>query len=175
MGKYFSSLIILFALCASAQDIPKQYINEALNNNLVLREKQISLDKSLIALKEARSLFLPTTWFETQYTLAQGGRSIDIPVGDLLNPVYKSLNQLTGTNNFPVINNRSEQLLPNNFYDVRIKTTMPLINPDIKINRDIKSQQILLRQNEINIYERELIKEVKLAYYNYLMAGESIN
>ena len=153
MGKYFSSLIILFALCASAQDIPKQYINEALNNNLVLREKQVSLDKSLIALKEARSLFLPTTWFETQYTLAQGGRSIDIPVGDLLNPVYKSLNQLTGTNNFPVINNRSEQLLPNNFYDVRIKTTMPLINPDIKINRDIKSQQILLRQNEINIYD----------------------
>ena len=175
MKKYFSSLLISFALSANAQEIPKQYIDEALSNNLVLKEKQISLDKSLVALKEARSLFLPTTWFETQYTLAKGGRSIDIPVGDLLNPVYKSLNQLTGTNNFSVIGNRSEQLLPNNFYDVRIRTTMPLVNPDMKINRDIKSQQVLLQQNEIDIYKRELIKEVKLAYYNYLMAGESIS
>ncbi|NJO25856.1 MAG: TolC family protein, partial [Bacteroidia bacterium] len=56
------------------------------------------MENSLVALKEARSLFLPTTWFETQYTLANGGRTIDIPVGNLMNPVYKTLNQLTGTN-----------------------------------------------------------------------------
>jgi outer membrane protein TolC len=161
-------------LSVNAQDIPKQYVDEALNNNLVLKEKKVTLDKSLIALKQARSLFLPTTWFETQYTLAKGGRSIDLPVGDLLNPVYKTLNQLTATNGFPTISNRSEQLLPNNFYDARIKTTMPIINPDIKINRDIKEQQILLQQNEVDIYKRELIKEVKVAYYNYLMAGEGI-
>ncbi len=180
MKEYFSSRLMLMVslvihLSVKAQDIPEQYINEALNNNLVLKDKKVSLDKSLVALKEARSLFLPTTWFETQYTLAKGGRSIDLPVGDLLNPVYKSLNQLTGTNGFPVISNRSEQLLPDNFYDVRIKTTMPIINPDIKINRDIKQQQILLQQNEVDIYKRELIKEVKLAYYNYLMAGEGIS
>jgi outer membrane protein len=177
--KYFSSKLMSIAsliayLSVNAQDIPKQYVDEALNNNLVLKEKKVSLDKSLIALKQARSLFLPTTWFETQYTLAKGGRSIDLPVGDLLNPVYKTLNQLTATNGFPTISNRSEQLLPNNFYDARIKTTMPIINPDIKIDRDIKEQQILLQQNEVDIYKRELIKEVKVAYYNYLMAGEGI-
>jgi outer membrane protein len=114
------------------------------------------------------------TWFEGTYTLAQGGRSIDFPVGDLLNPVYKSLNQLTGSNNFPTIGNVSEQLLPNNFYDVRVKTTMPLINPDLKINRDIKQQQIVLQQNEVDIYKRALIKELKLAYYNYLVAGNAV-
>ncbi|HEV8286258.1 MAG TPA: TolC family protein [Chitinophagaceae bacterium] len=177
--KYFSFKLMSIAsliahLSVNAQDIPKQYVDEALNNNLVLKEKKVTLDKSLIALKQARSLFLPTTWFETQYTLAKGGRSIDLPVGDLLNPVYKTLNQLTATNGFPTISNRSEQLLPNNFYDARIKTTMPIINPDIKINRDIKEQQILLQQNEVDIYKRELIKEVKVAYYNYLMAGEGI-
>jgi outer membrane protein len=166
--------LLMIRLSVNAQDIPQQYIDEALNNNIVLKEKKVSLDKSLIALKEARSLFLPTTWFETQYTLAQGGRSIDIPVGDLLNPVYKTLNQLTGTNGFPVISNRSEQLLPNNFYDVRIKTTMPIINPDLKINKEIRQQQILLQQNEVDIYKRELIKEVKTAYYNYLMSGEGV-
>jgi outer membrane protein len=173
-----SPLFVIASLIGSSstngQDIPQQYIDEALNNNLVLKEKKVSLDKGLVALKEARSLFLPTTWFETQYSVADGGRSIDLPVGDLLNPVYKTLNQLTGSNHFSTIGNRSEQLLPNNFYDARIRTTMPLINPEIRINRDIKEQQISLQQNEVDIYKRELIKEVKTAYYNYLLAGEGV-
>lgn len=176
MKKIFALTFSIFALfSASAQDqIPQEYLSMAMENNLVLKEKKLSLEKSLVALKEARSLFLPTTWFEGQYTLAQGGRSIDLPVGDLLNPVYKSLNQLTGSNNFPTISNVSEQLLPNNFYDVRVKTTMPLINPDLRINRDIKQQQTLLQQNEVDIYKRALIKELKLAYYNYLVAGNAV-
>ena len=179
MSKFFSYALMSMAslaiqLPANAQPIPEQYIVEALNNNLVLQEKKVALDKSLVALKEARSFFLPTTWFETQYTLAKGGRSIDLPVGDLLNPVYKTLNQLTASNAFPTISNKAEQLLPNNFYDARIKTTMPIINPDLKINRDIKQQQILLQQNEVDIYKRELIKEVKTAYYNYLLSGEGV-
>lgn len=170
-----SCLLLFWAATATAQDeLPKEYISMAMENNLVLKEKKLTLDKSLIALKEARSLFLPTTWFEGTYTLAQGGRSIDFPVGDLLNPVYKSLNQLTGSNSFPTIGNVSEQLLPNNFYDVRVKTTMPLINPDLKINRDIKQQQTVLQQNEVDIYKRALIKELKLAYYNYLVAGNAV-
>lgn len=175
--RFYSLLTItLLALAARvhSQDIPPQYITQALDNNLVLKEKNLSLQKSLVALKEARSLFLPTTWFEGQYTLAQGGRSIDIPVGDLLNPVYKSLNQLTGSNSFPTIGNVSEQFLPNNFYDVRIKTTMPLINPDLRINKEIKKQQTQLQQNEVDVYKRTLVKEVKLAYYNYLVAGNAV-
>ncbi len=180
MKQLFSLAALLFLLLfatnpVNAQnDIPAQYISMAMENNLVLKEKKLSLEKSLVALKEARSLFLPTTWFEGQYTLAQGGRSIDLPVGDLLNPVYKSLNQLTGSNNFPTISNVSEQLLPNNFYDVRVKTTMPLINPDLKINRDIHQQQTQLQQNEITIYKRELTKELKQAYYNYIVAGNAV-
>jgi outer membrane protein TolC len=180
MNRNLASALILVApltmhLVTNGQDIPQQYLDEALNNNLVLKEKKVSLDKGLVALQEARSLFLPSTWFETQYTLAKGGRSIEIPVGDLLNPVYKTLNQLISTNSFPTISNRSEQLLPNNFYDARIRTTMPLINPEIKINRDIKQQEVLLQQNEVDIYKRELIKEVKIAYYNFLMSGESVH
>ncbi|HEV8505889.1 MAG TPA: TolC family protein [Chitinophagaceae bacterium] len=179
MKKYlFSAAVWIVSLILYSsvygQDIPQQYLEEALNNNLVLKEKKVSLDKGLVALKQARSLFLPTTWFETQYTLANGGRSIDIPIGDLLNPVYKTLNQLTATNHFPTVSNTSEPLLPNNFYDARIRTTMPLINPEIRINKNIKQQEILLQQNEVDIYKRELIKEVKTAYYNYLLAGEGV-
>jgi outer membrane protein TolC len=172
---YAALLSTLLTGPAAAQNILNQYITEAFNSNLVLKEKKTALDKSLLAIKEARSLFLPTTWFETQYTLAKGGRSIDIPIGDLLNPVYQTLNQLTGTNNFPTISNVKEQFLPNNFYDMRIKTTMPIINPDIRINRNIKELEASLKENEIILYKRELAKEIKFAYYNYLMSGNAVS
>lgn len=157
-----------------AQDRLEDYVREALESNLVLQQKKGALDKSMVALKEAHALFLPTTWFETQYTLTSGGRAIEIPVGDLLNPVYATLNQLTSSNSFPKINNVSEQLAPNNFYDARIKTTLPLINPDLRINREIREQQTELKKIDIDTYKRELVKEVKTAYYNYLLAGKAI-
>lgn len=166
--------VLVFAKIAVAQPVPQQYIDEALNNNLVIKEKKLSLEKSLVSLKEAKSLFLPTSWLEGQYTVAKGGRTIDIPVGDLLNPVYRSLNQLSGSSKFQQINNVSEQLFPNNFYDVRVRNTMPIINPDLKINREIRQQETVLSQVEIDQYKRTLVKEVKTAYYNYLMADNAV-
>ncbi|MBC7827394.1 MAG: TolC family protein [Chitinophagaceae bacterium] len=159
----------------NGQDIIRKHIDQAFENNLVLKEKMISLEKSLIALKEAQSFFLPVASFDAQYLLAEGGRTIDIPVGTLMNPVYSTLNQLTNSDKFPKIGNVSEPLNPNNFYDVRIKTVMPIINPDIRINRDSKKQQISLQQYELDIYKRELVKEVKLAYFNYLTATRAID
>lgn len=167
-------MLLISTTVVQAQTVLDRYITEGLAQNLVIKEKQGNLEKSLVALKEAKSLFLPSTHFETQYTLAGGGRNIDIPVGDLLNPVYATLNQLTSSTNFPQIENVSEQFAPNNFYDMRIKTVMPVVNPDLKINRDIKSRQTGLQQNEILIYKRELVKEIKSAYYQWMMSGQAV-
>jgi len=168
-------LLMGINLSLSAQDIPEQYLTEALNSNLVLKEKNVSYEKSIISLKQARSLFLPESWIEGQYSLAKGGRSLDLPIGDLLNPVYQTLNQLTGSTKFPTISNTSEQFLPNNFYDLRLRTTLPIINPSLKANRNINQSQVLLQQTEIDTYKRELIREVKLSYYKYLMAKNAIS
>src|ERR1700736_5643949 len=54
----------------------------------------------LAALDQARALYLPTLDLNARYTRANGGRTIGIPVGDLLNPVYASLNQITGNSRF---------------------------------------------------------------------------
>ena len=175
-GKVLAILsLLLISAFAQAQEPLDGYIREGLNNNLVIKSKQVSLEKSLLALKEAKSLFLPTSYFDGQYTLAQGGRAISIPVGDLLNPVYQTLNQLTGTDKFPTISNVEEQLLPNNFYDLRIRTSMPIVNNELKANRNIKQKETAIRENELTIYKRELIREIKTAYYQYLMADRAIS
>ena len=169
-----TAIMLVLSLPVRAQHVLDEYIRVGLADNLVLKEKNISLEKSQLALKTARSLFLPTTYFEGQYTLANGGREISIPVGDLLNPVYQTLNQLTGSSKFPTIPNVSEQLIPNNFYDLRIKTSVPVINPDIRYNRDIKQQETKLRENEVEIYKRDLVREIKQAYYTILLSNKAI-
>lgn len=179
MNKYFKYNLILALLLLPFMDGFSQtklddYIQEALRNNETIKQQNFLLNKSLYALNEAKGLFLPSVALNGTYTLAKGGRTVDLPVGDLMNPVYRTLNQLTGSNNFPQIENQSVLLNPNNFYDTKIRTTYPIINAEIQYNKKIKSQQVTLQQIEIDLYKRELVKDVKNAYYKYLQATQAV-
>lgn len=174
MKRSFITVLLFQAIVANSQISLDAYIKTALSNNQTIKQQQFLLTKSLYALKEAKSLFLPSVGFNGTYTLADGGRTMDIPVGDLMNPVYKTLNQLTGTNSFPQIQNQNVLLNPNNFYDAKIRTTYPILNAEIEFNRKIKTQQFDLQQLEIDLYKRELVKEIKQAYYRYLQACEAV-
>lgn len=157
-----------------SQEILENYVEYGIKNNEIIQQQNINLEKSIYALKEAKSLFAPTVTLHSTYTLARGGRTIDFPVGDIVNPVYNTLNQLTNTTNFQNINNVSELLNPNNFYDVNFRTMLPLINTEIIYNKRIKEEGVKLQEIEIEIYKRELIKDIKIAYYEYLMANEGV-
>ena len=56
------------------------------------------MQRSGAALREARGLFLPTATLNARHTDVRG-RVIDF--GEFINPVYSTLNQLTGTSSFP--------------------------------------------------------------------------
>ena len=150
-----------------------QYIAEAIQQNLLLKQKNIPLAKGKLALKEAEKRFKPSADFSFSYTLALGGRTIDLPIGDLLNPVYSTLNKVTQSAQFPQIENVENQLLPNDFYDGRIRISYPVLNRDLHLQKDVIMQEILLQENEIDIYKKELILAVKLAYYQFVLVIES--
>lgn len=175
-SKYGLTIILLLMpfVDGFSQTKLDEYIRIALSKNETINQQHFLLNKSLYALNEAKGLFFPTITFNGTYTLAKGGRTVDIPVGDLVNPIYSTLNQLTGTNNFPQIENQSVLLNPNNFYDAKIRTTYPIINTEIQYNKKIKTQQVSLQQIEIDLYKRELVKDVKIAYYKYLQASEAV-
>src|SRR5690606_16113324 len=115
--------LFLFLLTSSlkAQQPLAQYINDGLNHNIILQQKKISLQQARQSLEIARSYFLPSVHALADYTSGQGGRSISIPIGDLLNPVYSSLNQLTESNAFQQVENVSQDFFPYNFYDAKIR------------------------------------------------------
>lgn len=150
------------------------YIDEGMQHNLVLKRKNISLDKALLALKTAKSMYQPSVALQASYSTATGGRSISLPLGDLMNPVYATLNQLTNSQNFPMLENESINFLPKNYYDARVRTTVPIINTDIIYNRKINEQQVTLQEFEVQTYERELIKNIKSAYFNFLNAQQAV-
>jgi outer membrane protein TolC len=150
------------------------YIRHGIVHNEQIKQQEFNLEKSVYALKEAKTLFLPKVSFLTNYFAAGGGRTVDFPAGDLLNPIYNTLNQLMEGNPFPLLANQSILLNPDNFYDTRIRTSAPLFNPEIQYNRNIKDLQVSMQQLEVDLYKRELTKEIKQAYYRYLQSLEAV-
>jgi len=167
---FATALLLLATSSATGQDALEKYISQGLNDNLVIKQKNISLDKAVSALDEAKSYFLPGVNFSGSYVTGHGGRDIPLPIGDLLNPVYTTLNGLTHSNQFPQVQNQTIYFFPTDFYDVHLHTTMPLVNTDLGYNKTIKNEQIQLAGYEVETYKRSLVKDIKTAYYNYLMA-----
>ncbi|MBL0105362.1 MAG: TolC family protein [Bacteroidetes bacterium] len=164
-----------FTTQLNAQSTVDKYVDYGLKNNLVLQQKNVSLESAMYSLREARSLFLPSITLLGDYQSGEGGRSIDFPVGDLLNPAYQTLNQLIGQQAFPMLENVNINFLPNNYYDVKLRASMPLFNTDIIYNKKIQSGQVQLKQSELDAYKAELTKEIKSAYYTYLSSLSAVN
>lgn len=170
------SLILLLIAAVSShalgQSVLQAYVDEGLKSNLQLKQEQLSYEKSIENLNVARALFLPQIGLNANYTLANGGRKIDLPLGDLMNPVYTTLNKLTDSNQFPQLANQSIQFLPNNFHDTKVRVIQPIFNPDIYFNFKAQKELISVQQAQKNAYENELRYSITAAYYQYLQTEE---
>jgi outer membrane protein TolC len=164
-------LLLLLAWPVLGQkSVLDDYVATAFQQNITLQQKSIQVEKAMVALKTAQSLYQPTVAFQGGYQSGEGGRSIAFPVGDLLNPVYSTLNALTKSTAFPQIANVETNFFPRDFYDLKVQTTMPLYNKDIRYNKQIQEQSLSLQREDVSLYKRELVKQVKTAYFQYLLS-----
>ena len=176
---YFCFSILFFGILISKvqgqSNVLDQYIQQALQHNGLIKEQQALMQEKQAGLLLAKKQFSPEINFGTSYTLALGGRSIAFPIGDLLNPINNTLNDLTRSNKFGTLENQKIQFLPNNFYDVRARITQPILRPEIKTNEAIKTEQIKLQELQYNVVARDLVRDVKKAYYQYIQSGQLIS
>lgn len=173
----FLSLFLSITSVFSQNNILDSYIQTALKNNLTLQQKEYSYQKSLEALKEAKRMFLPTVSFNTSYTVAEGGRMVELPIGDMINPVYDNLNQINQSFNpsaqvYPQIENPEFSFIRNTEQETKLVAQMPLFNAAIIQNHKIKKGLTEIETINIDIYKRELVKEVKTAYVKFLQAEQ---
>ncbi|MBN3034976.1 MAG: TolC family protein [Bacteroidales bacterium] len=166
---------ILMSGMMTAQDtLLENYIRMGLESNLALRQKHLSWSKSLEALKEARGMFFPAVSLNARYTVADGGRTISFPVGDILNPVYTTLNALTSglppDEQFPAmsIGNEEFQFYRPAEHETKLSLHQPIFSPRVYHGYRIREEMATAAFIDVNIYRRQLVAEIKTAYYNYL-------
>jgi len=146
------------------------YVREGIQSNLALQRENFSLQQSMEALKEARGLFLPSVSIEARYNRAGGGRDIEFPVGDLLNDVYSTLNQLTGTQNFPQLENVSIPFLREQEHETKLRVVQPLFQPGIYHNYQANKHLTNAQKEARDTFTRQLTADIQSAYYNYQKA-----
>ncbi len=169
------TVILIFYMSQVAfgqSGIVNQYVKEALENNLALKQKYSIYEKSIYEKKEAQALFYPNISLNARYTVAEGGRTIDFPVGDLLNPVYQTLNILTESDNFPEISNQQFFFYRPTEQETKIELLQPIFNPQIYFNSRIQSALSRVRKADLDTYKRFLISEIQKAYFDYLKTVE---
>ena len=151
------------------------YVREGLTNNLGLRQELLDISRVTESLNQARSLFYPRVAFNPTYSVAAGGRRLEFPVGDLLNPAYRALNQLTGADRFPTnIPNVNQLLAPNNFHDTKITVQYALFNTEVQYNYLIKKELVSAQQARKRVIENELRYSIVTAYFQYLQSLDAV-
>src|SRR4051812_23579565 len=70
------------------------YVREGLRANLSLQAQSLEVERSEAAVDAARARYFPEVAFDARYTWADGGRTIELPLGMALNPAYQTLNDL---------------------------------------------------------------------------------
>ncbi len=172
-----SVLISLYAPPLNAQEtVLDSYIEKALAQNESFKQAKLNVEIQNLNLVEAKGNYYPSLSFNARYTVADGGRTIDFPLADLLHPVYNSLNQLTRSDQFsPLINNTENvafQFYRPQEHETKLHLVQPVYNRNIKLNYIIKKDLLEAERNTINTQKLALIAEVKSSYYSYLQAQE---
>jgi outer membrane protein TolC len=179
MKRIITAVLLLVMLAAASSvfgadgsGVLKKYVNLGLQNNLALKQQEISLKKSLSALKEAKGMFLPSVSIEARYSRAGGGRIIEMPVGDLVNPLHETLNQLLMMHGYPGpypanIENEHIPFLREEEHDTKLRVIQPVFQPAIYYNLKIKKDLTGIEKAKVNVFKRQLIADIKVAYFNY--------
>ncbi len=160
------------------QRVAEALVAEALETNLGLAAVEASVDQRLAALDRARARFLPTIDLQLRYSQADGGRQIEFPVGDLLNPVYESLNALLAAAGQPApftpIDNVNFSFLRDREQESVLRLTQPIYDARIAAERRGAAYGYDAARYGLQAYRLRLARDVRQSYYRWLAAREAV-
>ena len=158
----------------SVEEAVDGLVADALQANLELDGAGANVAQRTAALDQARALYLPSLDLSARYSRATGGRTIDFPVGDLLNPVYASLNQITGTSQFPNVPNQQINFQRTREQVTELQFTQPLYDPRISAGRASAQSQYEAASAGRMALAGRIERDMREAYYRWLQARAQI-
>src|SRR3989442_1056690 len=129
------------ALEAQRPDPLGHVVTEALRTNLGLEGERLAERRVAAEVREARGLFFPSLGLQSRYSRLGGVPNI----GDLINPAYATLNQLTGTSRFPTNINFT---LPQ-AHESRLELVQPVFNLGIVANYAVAHARAIAAREEL--------------------------
>jgi len=164
---------------ASLEEGLQQLVDEALAANLELRASSMTVQQRLAALAQARARYLPAIDLAARYSIADGGRTIDIPVGDLVNPIYETLEQLLDAQGqptqFPRVRNESIDLLRNPEQETKLVLVQPLYEPRLGAAVDANRARAASAEADLAALRGQVVRDVKQAYYRWIAAQQAVS
>jgi outer membrane protein TolC len=158
----------------SVEEAVDGLVADALTANLELDGASAGVAERLAALDQARARYLPSLDFNARYTRADGGRTIDFPVGDLLNPVYASLNQLTGSTRFAPVANQQIDFQRTREQETKLSLAQPLYDPRVTAQRAAAEAEYASAAAARAALAGRIERDMREAYYRWLQARAQI-
>ncbi len=183
-------LLVLAALAAaaSAADTPPaagqvedglaQLVGDALEANLELRAGHATVDQRLAALDQARARYLPVIDFAARGSAADGGRTIEFPVGDLLNPVYETLDAMLIADGEPArfsrVENEEFEFLRSREQETKFVLEQPIYEPRIGPAVEAGRQELARADANLRALRARVVRDMRQAYYQWLAAQQAV-
>jgi outer membrane protein TolC len=173
--------VALAAWAAGAEAWPaaaERYVQAAWTGNTALQSRALDVEEARARLAEVRSALQPRIDLVARYSRADGGRTIGFPTGDLLNGVYRTLNDyLAGQGRpaaFPQLANAEVPLLRRAEQETKLRVTQPLYRPEIARGVRAARAGVESREAQLAALRRELRLTVLAGYFGHLQAGAAV-
>ena len=168
--KLSTFVTLTVALMLGAVTTPAQSLDSvaqvAITRNLSARRTIEREREADAAITQARGLFLPTVAVDSRYSKLDGV----VNLGDLINPAFATLNQLTGKSNFPT---NIDATLPFK-QESHIRAALPLFNGALFANLAGARAVRDLRGAERGAALRRLDAESRIAFLNWGRAARAV-
>jgi len=152
---------------AAAQQNPLDtLVREGLANNLGLVQERLVTEERDLDVTRARALFLPSAAIDARYSALSGV----LDIGQLINPAYQALNQLTGTSAFPTDLSITQPYRQ----DMRVRVTQPLFDASILANHALARSLREVQRGRLGASARDLAEGIGLGYLQYASARQVV-
>ncbi len=161
---------------AAVDQVMDRLVAEAIAANLELAGAEAGVAQRLAVLDQARARFLPAIDLNLRYSVADGGRQIEIPAGDLVNPAYAALNSLLAASGQPApfspIANTSIPFLRDREQESVLRLTQPLYDGRIGAAARGAGHEVEAARQGRDALLLRLRRDMRQAYLRWLGARE---
>lgn len=144
------------------------YVQQGLAGNLALANGSMEAERSLQAWRQARAQLGPQLSLSARYTLNRGGRELDVPVGQIINPAYQTLNELLLAQGQPArfapLEDTGIPLLRDHEQDTHLALRQPLYAPGLGANAAAARAGATFAALARQTLARELRRDIARAY-----------